>query len=82
MDFFLSNPRIFFTPKTMALSMGKPHPTVKDCMNLLKRNSYLTKDKETESVYHITKENMEFWRTDFKNHVLALHKIRGGTKNG
>ena len=50
---------------TASLSMNKPHYTIKDCMRLLKQNSYLTKLSDQGTVYHITKENMEFWHTDF-----------------
>lgn len=71
MDFFLQNPTLYFTPLTVSLSMEKSQATIKDCMNLLKSNSYLSKVSDSGSVYHITKENMEFWVTDFKNHVLS-----------
>lgn len=76
MDFFLNNVNLYFTPLTTALSINKSQSTIKDCMNLLKTNSYITKINNSGSVYHLTKENMEFWRTDFKTHVLALHKLR------
>ncbi len=72
MDFFLQNPTSYYTPYTASLSMKKSHPTIKDCMRLLKQNSYLSKLSDDGTVYHITKENMEFWHTDFKSHVLAL----------
>lgn len=69
MDFFLHNATLYHTPTTAALSLEKPPTTIKSCMQLLHRNSYLS--KETGTAYHITKENMEFWRTDFKNHILS-----------
>ena len=72
MDFFLSNASSYYTPLTASLSMEKPHTTVKDHMRLLKQNSYLSKLSESGSVYHITRENMEFWGVDFKKHVLSL----------
>ena len=72
MDFFLSHTGLYFTPYTAALSMGKSPATIKDYMRLLKQNSYLSKFSDDGTVYFITLENMEFWRTDFKNHVLAL----------
>ena len=72
MDFFLDNVGLYFTPKTAALSMEMAAPTAKDIMRLLKQNSYLSKLSDMGTVYFITKENMEFWRTDFKNHVLLL----------
>jgi len=79
MDFYLSYPTIYFTPTTTALSMEKSLFTVKACMNLLKLNSYLSKVSDSGSTYYITKENMEFWVTDFKNYVLnntvTLRKI-------
>ena len=71
MDLFLNDPTIYYTPTTAALSLDKPLSTIKSCMNLLKSNSYLTKVTETGSTYHITKENMEFWVTDFRNHILS-----------
>jgi len=43
-------------------------------MRLLKQNSYLSKFSDDGTVYHLTLENMEFWRTDFKNYVLALQE--------
>ena len=70
MDFFLSNVTLYFTPRTAALCMERPLPTIKDCMNLLRRNSYLSKVTDDGTVYHITRENMEFWRVDFRNHVM------------
>lgn len=72
MDFFLSYPSLYHTSLTASLSMKKVHTTVKDHMRLLKQNSYLSKLSDSGSVYYITKENMEFWRVDFKNHVLSL----------
>ncbi len=69
-DFFLQNVTLYFTPTTAALSLEKPLSTIKDCMNLLKRNSYLSKITDSGTVYHITKENMEFWVTDFRKNVL------------
>jgi len=80
MDFFLQNVTSYYTPYTASLSMEKPHYTIKDCMRLLKQNSYLTKLSDSGTVYHITKENIEFWHTDFKNHVLQLEKLKGDEK--
>lgn len=74
MDFFLTDPTIYHTPTTTALSLEKSVATTKACMNLLKSNSYLSKVTETGTAYHITKENMEFWHTDFKNHILSEHE--------
>ncbi len=65
MDFCLSHPRLFFTPTT-SQSLEKPLSTIKDCMNLLKRRSHLSKVSNEGSSYHITKQNMELWMTDFK----------------
>ena len=76
MDFFLQNVTLYFTPKTVSLSMSVSHSTIKDCMQLLKKNQYLSKESDGGSVYHITKENMEFWHTDFKNHVLTLADLK------
>jgi len=76
MDFFLQNVTLYFTPTTTALCMERPLPTIKDCMNLLRRNSYLSKISDDGTVYHVTKENMQFWHTDFKKHVLALEELR------
>jgi len=75
MDFFLQHTALYFTPYTVSLSMKKSHATTKDYMRLLKQNSYLSKLSDDGTVYHITLENMEFWRTDFTNHVLALEKF-------
>lgn len=72
MDFFLSHVELYFTPYTTALSMEKTPATIKDCMRLLKQNSYLSKLSDEGSVYHLTLENMEFWRVDFKRHILDL----------
>lgn len=74
MDFFLEHAGLYFTPYTAALSMDRSHYTIKDYMRLLKQNSYLTKLSDDGTVYFITQENMEFWRTDFKNHVMHLEK--------
>jgi len=74
MSLFLNDPTIYYTPTTAALSLQKPIATVKSCMNLLKSNFYLSKVTETGSTYHITKENMESWYTDFKNHILSEHE--------
>lgn len=82
MDFFLSNPSSFYTPLTASLSMKKSHPTVKDHMRLLKQNFYLSKLSEAGTVYYITKENMEFWRTDFKNHVVSLTERQISERGG
>ena len=76
MDFFLHNDEMYFTPTTVALSMKRPLSTIKDCMNLLKRNSYLSKISDEQTVYHITEENMEFWVMDFRNHVLSLAELK------
>jgi len=56
--------------------MERPLPTIKDCMNILRRNSYLSKISDDGTVYHVTKENMQFWHTDFKKHVLHLEELR------
>jgi hypothetical protein len=72
MDFFLSHSELYFTPYTTALSMEKTPTTIKDCMRLLKQNSYLSKLSDEGSVYHLTLENMEFWHVDFKRHILDL----------
>ena len=77
MDFFLAHAGLYFTPYTAALSMGKPHYTIKDYMRLLKQNSYLSKFSDDGTVYYITLENMEFWRTDFKNYILTLQEFNG-----
>jgi len=74
MDFFLQNVTLYFTPYTAALSMKKSPATIKDCMRLLKQNSYLSKLSDDGTVYYITLENMEFWSTDFKTHVISLQK--------
>ena len=74
-DFFLQNVTLYFTPTTTALCMERSFSTIKDCMNILRRNSYLSKISDDGTVYHITKENMEFWHTDFKKYVLALEEI-------
>lgn len=76
MDFFLRNVTLYFTPKTAALSMERPLPTIKDCMNLLRRNLYLSKISDEGTVYHVTRENMEFWVTDFRKHVLQLEELK------
>ena len=76
MDFYLTNPILFFTPLTTSLSMERSAPTIKDCMNLLRQNNYLSKLPHS-TVYFITRENMEFWRTDFKNHILNLEECKG-----
>ena len=75
MDFFLSHANLYFTPYTVALSMEKTPATIKDCMRLLKQNSYLSKLSNDGTVYFITHENMEFWHVDFKRHVLDLQKL-------
>lgn len=76
MDFFLQHTGLYFTPYTVALSMDKSPATIKDYMRLLKQNSYLSKLSNDGTVYHITLSNMEFWRTDFKNHVLSLQESK------
>jgi|APSaa5957512535_1039671.scaffolds.fasta_scaffold00674_17 hypothetical protein len=80
MDFFLQNPNLYFTPYTVSLSMKKSPATIKDCMRLLKQNFYLSKLSPDGTVYHITLENMEFWHTDFKNHVISLQESKGVTE--
>lgn len=77
MDFFLQNPRLYFTPYTASLSMNRSHPTIKDCMRLLHRNSYLSKLSHDGSVYHMTLENMKFWRVGFKNYMESLSEKKG-----
>ena len=77
MDLFLSYPTIYFTPKTASMSLDDArYHTVKTCMSLLLSNSYLSKNSMNENTYYITKENMEFWVTDFKNHINNLENIR------
>jgi hypothetical protein len=76
MDFFLTHVTLYHTPITTALALERPITTVRTCMSLLKRNSYLSKISKLGTVYHVTKENMEFWRTDFKNHVLSLEESK------
>lgn len=79
MEQFLHDPTIYYTPMTMHLTLGlniSSH-TVKACMSLLLKNSYLTKEGGNgTNHYCITKENMEFWITDFRNHVLELKKLK------
>ncbi|QDI74087.1 hypothetical protein [Nitrosopumilus spindle-shaped virus] len=70
MDYFLSYPDLFHTAITTALYLEKSNDTVKNCMSLLLKNSYLSKKSESGHVYFITKENMEFWATDFRNHII------------
>ena len=76
MDFFLKHIYLYFTPTTTALSLDRSLNSIKPCMNLLRRNSYLSKMSDEGAAYYITKENMEFWITDFRNHVLTLHKLK------
>lgn len=76
MDFFLTHVTLYHTPITTALSLERPITTIRTCMSLLNRNSYLSKISKLGTVYHVTKENMEFWRTDFKNYVLALEELK------
>ncbi|MCJ8306738.1 MAG: hypothetical protein HRU07_06790 [Nitrosopumilus sp.] len=79
MDFFIDNVTLYFTPMTAykSLDVDVTPDTVKSCMNLLLKNSYLTKEggKRT-NYYSITKENMEFWVTDFRKYVLELEKLK------
>jgi len=79
MDQFLKDPTIYYTPMTMYLTLDldiSSH-TVKTCMSLLLKNSYLTKEGGMgTNHYSITKENMEFWVTDFRSHVLELEKLK------
>lgn len=74
MDFFLKNNGLYFTPLTASLSLKESHVSIKDCMNLLKANSYLSKLSDGGSVYFVSDSNMEFWHTDFKNHILRTAK--------
>jgi len=76
MDFFLQNVTLYFTPLTTALSLEKPVSIISDCINLLRKNSYLSKVADDGTVYHVTKENMQFWHTDFKEHVLHLEELK------
>lgn len=69
MDFFLSNVTLYFTPKTAGLSMGRPLPTIKDCMRLLWSNSYLSKFSHDGTVYFMNRENIQFWSTDYRNYL-------------
>jgi len=82
MDFFLSHPDIYFTPTTTSLSMEKSLPTIKDCMRLLKQNDYLTKFSDEGTVYHITKENMVLWHTNFKAHILQEYESEEKLQDG
>lgn len=65
----------------LSLGLNISPDTVKNCMNLLLKNNYLTKrgGKRTNH-YCVTKENKKFWVTDFKNHVLELEKLKEPTK--
>lgn len=83
MDLFLENPTIYFTPMTthLSLNLDISPDTVKNMMSLLLKNSYLTKEGGPRTNhYRITKENMEFWVTDFRNHVLDLEKSKQSKK--
>ena len=72
MDLFLSNPLIYFTPKTASLTINLPYDTVKNCMGLLLENNLLTKEGGNNTNYYsITKNNMILWRDKFKEYVLA-----------
>ncbi|QDI74004.1 hypothetical protein QIT55_gp18 [Nitrosopumilus spindle-shaped virus] len=75
MDYFLSYPDLYHTAMTVSLYLEKSSDSVKNCMSLLLKNSYLTKKLDSGHVYFITKENMEFWAIDFKNHILNQHEI-------
>ena len=84
MDFFIQNPTLYFTPMTAykSLDLGVSPDTVKNCMNILLKNSYLTKeDGISTNHYSITKENMEFWITDFRNYILAKEELMNTEKN-
>lgn len=76
MDYFLSYPKLYHTPQTVSLFLEKSNDTIKNCMSLLLKNSYLSKISETSSVYFITSANMEFWRNDFKNHILQQCELK------
>ena len=76
MDFFLQNVTLYFTPTTVALCMERSLATIKDCMNILRKNSYLSKISDDGTVYYVTKENMILWHTDFKKHVLHLEELK------
>ncbi len=69
MDFFLKHSELYFTPKTVSLSMPRSLFSAKDQMQQLYKNSYLSKLSKDGTVYFITDENSEFWITDFKNYV-------------
>ena len=71
MDFFLSHADMYHTPTTIALNINEPVFSVRDYVNILRKNSYVTKMPQHGNVFHITRENMEFWRTDFKNHIMS-----------
>jgi len=76
---FLQDPTIYYTPMTMYLSMNTKCAcdTIKNCMQLLLKNSYLTKEGGSGTNYYcITKENIEFWVTDFRRHVLELEESK------
>jgi len=78
MDFFLTNPTLYFTPMTVykSIGLGVSPDTIKNCMNLLLKNSYLTKENgKGTNHYCITKENMEFWITDFRRYILEKEKL-------
>ena len=61
---------------------GESKMTIQKVESRLKKNknSYISKLSPDGTVYHITKENMEFWHTDFKNHVISLQESKGVTQ--
>ena len=70
MDLFLSNPSIYFTPKTASMTTGLPYHTTKTCMGLLWRNELLTKEGgKGTNYYNITSDNMKFWAKVFRRYV-------------
>lgn len=83
MDFFFENFTLYFTPMTVYKSMKidvNPN-TIKSCMSLLLKNSYLTKEGGNgTNHYNITKENQEFFVTDFRNHVEELENQKDSQK--
>jgi len=78
MDFFLSHADCYFTPRTAAKTLELSYDSVKNCMSLLLKNSYLTKeDGPGTNHYNITKENMQFWAVDYKARVLTEYENGG-----
>lgn len=83
MDFFLKHPALYFTPMTVykSIHLNVTPDTIKNCMNLLLRNNYLTKENGAgTNHYNITKENMEFWVNDFRRYILAQEELRDTEK--